>query len=124
MLGESQGDLMEASDGAMADGGQDHAYVYPLKVLCKVLCLCTLYPDAPFFLCSFYFIVFLKRPLAGLVLHSVLIIPWHCRFPQSQLCVNRSLSHRVGWLINCETLDIWWLCAEMYHSRECHGLGP
>lgn len=48
MLGESQGALMEASDGAVAGGGLDHAYVYPLKVRHKVLCLCTLFPNVPF----------------------------------------------------------------------------
>lgn len=39
--GESQGALMEASDGAVVGWGQDHTYVYPLKVLFKVLCLGT-----------------------------------------------------------------------------------
>lgn len=75
-------------------------------------------------LCTYLSIVFLIWPLAGLLLHSVLIIPWHYRFPQSQLGVNSSLSNWVGWLIDCETLDIWWLCVGMYHARECHGLGP
>ena len=41
MLGESQGALMEASDGAAASRGQDCAYVYPFKVVYKVLCLWT-----------------------------------------------------------------------------------
>lgn len=92
------------------------------SVLCKVLCLLF---SLSLLLCIFESIVFIfsKRPLAGLVLHSLLIIPWHCRFPQSQLGVNRSLSCWVGWLIDCETLDIWWLCVGMYHGRECRGLG-
>lgn len=114
---------MEASDGAAASRGQDHAYVYPLKVLCKVLCL--LFPPLSPLMYSivFYHIVFNQRPLAGLVPHSIPVIPWHCTVPQSQPGVNRSLSCWVGRLIDCETLDIWWLCVGMYHGRECRGLG-
>lgn len=71
----------------------------------------------------FYYVVFNQRPLAGLVPHSIPVIPWHCTVSQSQSGVNRSLSCWVGRLIDCETLDIWWLCVGMYHSRECRGLG-
>lgn len=71
----------------------------------------------------FYYVFFNQRPLAGPVPHSIPVIPWHCTVSESQPSVNRSLSCWVGWLIDCETLDIWWLCVGMYHSRECRGLG-
>lgn len=46
---ESQETLMEACDDAAASRGQDHAYVYPGKVLCEVLCL-LFFPVAPLYI--------------------------------------------------------------------------
>lgn len=112
------GAFQEASDWTTkfrpASRGRDHAYVYLLKQLCEVLCLCTRF---------LYHLAYCFSPTAGLVLHSVLIIAWNCRFPQSPMGVNRSLSRRGGWLIDCETLDIWWLCVGMQPVRKCSGLG-
>lgn len=38
------------------------------------------------------------------VMHSIPVAPWHCRFPQSQLGVNRSLSR---WGVCSLTVKIW-----------------
>lgn len=116
--GESQGALIDAMALQQAEGR-----IVPTFICVKCFVNFFVSRFSLYLSSSLLFFSVFPQTQGELVMYSIPVTPWHCRFPQSQLGVNRSLSSWGGlahWLWKPgHMVAVCWDVSD----RECHGWG-